>query len=160
MGGPGRVDRSGWSERLLEKVKRVVHVHGYNEFSDEARYGVMRSAKRTQTYWRAGCAALRAGGPRGGRRGTPLARRGTPPTTSVPPPPRRRRRHRHRPATTSTLLLHQLFKHFKLHNWLFTLSNYLKYTWKLISREIRAHLHTSNGLQSMVSIKTASQPLK
>lgn len=40
---------------------------GYNEYSDEARYGVMRSAKRTQTYWRAGCIGAAAGG--GGRRG-------------------------------------------------------------------------------------------
>lgn len=45
----------------------------YTEY--EARYGVMRSAKRTQTYWRAGCWS--AGGAAGG--GAPLARRGTPP---------------------------------------------------------------------------------
>lgn len=57
---------------------------GYNEYSDEARYGVMRSAKRTQTYWRAGCSGSGVWG--GGREGAPLARRGTPPTTPVTPP--------------------------------------------------------------------------
>lgn len=51
----------------------------YNKYGDEARYGVMRSAKRTQTYWRAGCWI--AGGAACG--GAPLARRGTPPTTTV-----------------------------------------------------------------------------
>lgn len=53
----------------------------YSEYGDEARYGVMRSAKGTQTYWLAGCRC--AGGAAGG--GAPLARRGTPPTTPLPP---------------------------------------------------------------------------
>lgn len=59
----------------------------YNEYGNEAKYGVMRSAKRTQTYWRAGC--WYAGGAAGG--GAPLARRGTPPTTPLSPPTSRRR---------------------------------------------------------------------
>lgn len=70
---------------------------GYNENSFEARYGVMRSAKRTQTYWLAWWRGIASGG--GGGRGTPLARRGTPSTTPVPP--RRRLNSRHYFNTTT-----------------------------------------------------------
>lgn len=44
---------------------------GYNEMSVEARYGVMRSAKRTQTYWRAGVEAADAGRGGGAAIGSP-----------------------------------------------------------------------------------------
>lgn len=95
---------------------------GYNENSVEARYGVMRSAKRTQTYWLAWCRGRASGG--GGGRGTPLARRGTPPTSPVPPsPPRRRLNSRHYFNTTTMRTYTTNFRcdlhfsnYFKLHH--------------------------------------------
>ncbi|GBP51220.1 hypothetical protein EVAR_85432_1 [Eumeta japonica] len=64
--------RSAKEKRVLARVRLTAH----DEYGDEARFGVMRSAKRTQTYWRVWYAACGAAG--AAARQWP-ARPGTPP---------------------------------------------------------------------------------
>lgn len=94
-------------------------VYDYNEYSDEARYGVMRSAKRTQTYWRAGCAAPRA---ERGRRaaghaiGPPGHASDDVGAAAAPPPPRHHRQQ------LSTTIIHYAPITLKTYQFRFTLT--------------------------------------